>query len=113
MTDKVYRVYMIKCINSPNKAYIGRTDSKNEKYNPISILYKRYKQDKSKYSKLGEEIVKEGYKNFAFMFVKEGLNDEESDKLVKESRYRLGDRSLHDDPIDKIDLFKDDLSLFH
>jgi hypothetical protein len=102
---------MIKCLNN-NRSYIGRTDSKNEKYNPISILYKRYKQDKTRYIKLGEEIVKEGYRNFAFVFVKEGLNDEDSNKLVSESREKLLERSLHDEKINNIDIFKDDLSLF-
>jgi hypothetical protein len=111
MTERTYRVYMIKC-KTTNEVYIGRTESSNEKYNPISVLYKRYKQDKSKYTKLGEAIAKHKYANFAFTFVKEGLNSDESDELIESTREKIKDRSLHDDPIDTQELFKDDLALF-
>lgn len=111
MSERAYRVYMIKC-KTTNEVYIGRTDSTNEKYNPISVLYKRYKQDKSKYTKLGEAITKHKFNNFAFTIVKSDLSDEESDELVESTREKVRDRSLHDAPVDKEELFRDDLSLF-
>lgn len=111
MTERTYRVYMIKC-KTTNEVYIGRTDSNNKKYNPISVLYKRYKQDKSKYTKLGESITKNKFGSFAFTIVKEGLNDNDSNELVENTREKVKDRSLHDLQENKDELFKDDLSLF-
>lgn len=111
MSERTYRVYMIKC-KTTNQVYIGRTESENEKYNPISVLYKRYKADKSKYTKLGDAIVEHKFNNFAFTIVKEGLSDDESLALLESSRSKVKDRSLHDDELDKTELFKDDLALF-
>jgi len=111
MTERTYRVYMIKC-KATNEVYIGRTDSDNEKYNPISVLYKRYKQDKSKYTKLGEAIEKNKFNNFVFTIVKSGLSNDESNDLVDSSRCKVKDRSLHDEPEDKSELFKDEMCLF-
>lgn len=112
MSERTYRVYMIKCKDT-HEVYVGRTDSTNDKYNPISVLYKRYKQDKSKYTKLGEAITKYKFNNFAFTMVKEGLSDIDSVHLVDSARDKLKDRSLHDDEmIDKESFFKDEFELF-
>lgn len=111
MTDRTYRVYMIKC-KPTNEVYIGRTDSVNEKYNPISVLYKRYKQDKTKYTKLGEAIEKNKFTSFVFNFMKEGLSDSESNELVESAREKVLSRSLHDPPVDNGELFKDEELLF-
>ncbi len=110
MTDNTYRVYMIKC-KVTGELYIGRTQSTNTKYNPISVLYKRHKQDKTKYVRLGECITTHGYNNFAFTIIKKDLSDDESFTFMNECREKIKDKSLHEDEI--IVEFDDELKLFN
>lgn len=105
-----YKVYIIKCIKT-EQAYAGRTDSVNPKYNPISVLYNRYKKDNTKYVALGDCIKEHKFSNFAFTIIKENLTEEESDALLKKIKEHYADKSLNDE-IKKVDYFSAEMEKF-
>lgn len=109
--DYRYKVYVIKC-KVTGQVFLGKTDSISENYNPIAILYKRYKQDNNKYKMLGEAISQHKFSSFDFTFLKHGLSAEMADEFIEECREKVKDRCLNDDQPSRAELFKDELSLF-
>jgi len=103
-----YKVYIIK--NKVNgSVYVGRTDSDNGKYNPVSVLYSRFKKDDSKYTKLGNAIKEHGFKNFVFTFVKTDLSEDDSTKVMEIMKEKYHDKCLNDEVADSTPFFVDEL----
>lgn len=100
---------MIKC-KTTGEVYVGRTESVNPKYNPISVLYNRYKKDDSKYVALGECIKQHGFSDFVFTFIKT-TTDEDSEALIKKVRDTYKSLSLNDDQKDAKDYFSAEMEM--
>lgn len=90
--------------------YVGRTESTNPKYNPISVLFNRYKKDPTKYKALGDCIKQNGYSDFVFTVVKE-TTDDGSLELIEKIKAQYVDKSLNDEKKDNTDYFAAELEL--
>lgn len=98
VSEKVYRLYLIKC-EVDNKCYVGYTDSKNEKYNPLSYLYNQFKRNENKYVSLGQSIKQNKYGKHRYDYIKSGLTKDEARDISEKLKEKLGERCLNDKPI--------------